>query len=138
MALKIILKPHERIILGGAVVTNGRSKSELIIENNVPILRQKDILSEKEANSPCRRIYFVIQLMYVDEENLVTHHNTYWKLVQGLISAAPSTIGPIDQISIHILAGRYYQALKLGKKLIDYEEEILKNARRTTGNIQNR
>jgi flagellar protein FlbT len=138
MALKIILKPHERIILGGAVVTNGRSKSELIIENNVPILRQKDILSEKEANSPCRRIYFVIQLMYVDEENLVTHHNTYWKLVQGLISAAPSTIGLIDQISIHILAGRYYQALKLGKKLIDYEEEILKNARRTTGNIQNR
>jgi flagellar protein FlbT len=106
MALKIILKPHERIILGGAVVTNGRSKSELIIENNVPILRQKDILSEKEANSPCRRIYFVIQLMYVDEENLVTHHNTYWKLVQGLISAAPSTIGLIDQISIHILAGR--------------------------------
>jgi flagellar protein FlbT len=135
MALKIILKPHERIILGGAVVTNGRSKSELIIENNVPILRQKDILSEKEANSPCRRIYFVIQLMYVDEENLVTHHNTYWKLVQGLISAAPSTIGLIDQISIHILAGRYYQALKLGKKLIDYEEEILKNARRTTGNL---
>jgi flagellar protein FlbT len=138
MALKIILKPHERIILGGAVVTNGRSKSELIIENNVPILRQKDILSEKEANSPCRRIYFVIQLMYVDEENLVTHHNTYWKLVQGLISAAPSTIGLIDQISIHILAGRYYQALKLGKKLIDYEEEILKNARHSTGNIQNR
>jgi flagellar protein FlbT len=47
MALKIILKPHERIILGGAVVTNGRSKSELIIENNVPLLRQKDNLSEK-------------------------------------------------------------------------------------------
>jgi flagellar protein FlbT len=76
--------------------------------------------------------------MYVDEENLVTHHNTYWKLVQGLISAAPSTIGPIDQISIHILAGRYYQALKLGKKLIDYEEEILKNVRHSTGNLQKR
>jgi flagellar protein FlbT len=138
MALKIILKPNERIILGGAVVTNGKSKSELIIENNVPILRQKDILSEKEADSPCRRIYFVIQLMYVDEENLVTHHNTYWKLVQALISAAPSTIGLIDQISSHILAGRYYQALKLGKKLIDYEEEILKNVRHSTGNLQKR
>jgi flagellar protein FlbT len=92
MALKITLKPHEKMILGGAVITNGNSKGELIIENSVPILRQKDIMSEKEANSPCRRIYFVIQLMYVDEENLVTHHNTYWKLVQSLVEAAPCNL----------------------------------------------
>jgi flagellar protein FlbT len=135
MALKITLKPHERMILGGAVVTNGNFKSELIIENNVPILRQRDILSEKEANSPCRRIYFVIQLMYVDEENLVTHHNTYWKLVQSLVAAAPSVLGLIEQISTHILASRYYQALKLARKLIDYEEEITKHVRESAKNL---
>ena len=138
MALKITLKPHERMILGGAVITNGNSRSELIVENNVPILRQKDILSEKEANSPCRRIYFVIQLMYVDEENLVTHHNTYWKLVQSLVEAAPSTLVLIDQISMHILASRYYQALKLARKLIDYEQEITKDVSESTKNLRNR
>ncbi len=45
MALKISLKPHEKMILGGAVITNGNSMGcHLVIENKVPILREKDIL----------------------------------------------------------------------------------------------
>ena len=137
MALKITLKPRERMVLGGAVISNATTKSSaLIIENNVPILRRKDILTEKDANSPCRRIYFIIQLMYVDEEHLVTHHRTYWKLVQGLVKAAPSTLVFIDQISMHILAGRYYQALKVADKLIHYEREISKGVRESAKNLR--
>jgi flagellar protein FlbT len=126
MALKITLKPQEKMILGAAVVTNANSaSSNLIIENKVPILREKDILSEKEANSPCRRIYFVIQLMYIDEENLKIHQKTYWKLVKELTEAVPSTVALIDQISEQIVSGRYYQALKLAQKLCDYEQEVV-------------
>ncbi len=66
MPLKISLKAGERVIIGGAVITNGKLKTELFVENKVPVLRQKDILSIKEADTPCRRIYFVIQLMYMD------------------------------------------------------------------------
>jgi flagellar protein FlbT len=125
MPLKITLKPHERLIVGGAVITNGSTKCDLLIDNKVPILRQKDIMSENEANSPCRRIYFVIQLMYVDEENLTTHYNTYWKLVQDLVKAAPSMLPLIDEISENILSNGYYRALKLARKLIDYEQEAI-------------
>jgi flagellar protein FlbT len=125
MALKLILKPHEKLILGGAVVTNGNSTSEFRVENNVPILREKDIMKQEEANSPCRRIYFIIQLMYIDEKNLSAHHNTYWQLVRELLEAAPSTLGLIDQISWCILGNKYYQALKLTKKLIAYEQEAI-------------
>jgi flagellar protein FlbT len=125
MPLKISLKPHERMIVGGAVITNGSTKCDLLIENNVPILRQKDIMSDNDADSPCRRIYFVIQLMYVDEGNLTTHHNTYWKLVQDLVKAAPSMLPLIEQISENILSSRYYRALKLARKLIDYEQEVV-------------
>ncbi|MBN1227721.1 MAG: flagellar biosynthesis repressor FlbT [Deltaproteobacteria bacterium] len=125
MALKISLKPHERLILGGAVITNGKSKCDLIVENNVPILRQKDIMSVKEADSPCRRIYFVIQLMYVDDKNLTEHHKTYWKLVKDVTDAAPSTRKLISEISEYVLHNRYYQALKLSRRLIDYEQEAI-------------
>ena len=126
MALKITLKPGERMILGGAVLTNGSSGScDLIVENKVPILRQKDILSEEKADSPCRRIYYAIQLMYIDENNLVTYHKNYWDLVKDLVRAAPSTVGLIDSINEHILQRRYYQALKLTKKLIEYEQEAI-------------
>ena len=126
MALKITLKPNEKMIVGGAVVTNGNSKNtDLIIENNVPILRQKDILNEKDATSPCSRIYFLIQLMYIDEENLTTHQQTYWELVRELLDAAPRLTRHIDQINENILIGNCYRALKLASELIDYEQEVL-------------
>ena len=134
MALKISLKPHERMIIGGAVVTNGDSRTQLIIENKVPLLREKDILSEREANSPARRIYFVVQLMYVDEENLMNHHQSYWNLVEELVQAAPSVVTLVDQISEHILFGRYYQALKIARQLIEYEEEVM-NATESVGSL---
>ena len=126
MALKIKLKPGEKMILGGAAVTNAnRSNCDLIIENNVPILRQKDIMTEKEATSPCRQIYLVVQLMYIDDENFLNYNNMYWKLVQEVVQAAPSTMGLLDQISELVLSKQHYQALKLAKQLIEYEKEVI-------------
>lgn len=126
MALKITLKPNEKMFLGGTVIVNGSStSSDLIIEYKVPILRQKDILSEKDANSPSKRIYFAIQLMYIDEENRNIHQNIYLELAKELVQAAPSTTGLIDKISEYIISDKYYPALKLAKKLTVYEEEAL-------------
>jgi len=129
MALKISLKPDERVIIGGAVLQNGGARSDFVIENSVPILREKDIMGLAEANSPCRRIYFAIQLMYVDEKNIEEHRTTYWKLVRDVTQAAPSTTGLIDQISEHILHDRYYQALKLTNQLIEYEQGVMNHVR---------
>jgi flagellar protein FlbT len=132
MALKIILKPHEKFIIGGAVITNGDAKSAFIVENDVPILREKDILTLAAAGTPCKRIYFAIQLMYVDEKNLPEHHKTYWDLVKDLAEAAPSRKPMLKEISENILNARYYQALKLTKKLIDYEREVTDRVRTAT------
>ena len=45
MALKVELKPGEKIILGDCVVTNDDQRTRLMIEGQVPILREKDILT---------------------------------------------------------------------------------------------
>ncbi|MDY6789669.1 MAG: flagellar biosynthesis repressor FlbT [Thermodesulfobacteriota bacterium] len=128
MALKITLKPNERMIIDGAVITNGSKVTDFVIENKVPVLRQSDILREEEADSPCRRIYFAIQLMYVDKENQATHYANFWNLAQDTVKAAPSMVGFVDQISEHISSNRYYQAIKITKKMIEYEQEVLSRA----------
>jgi flagellar protein FlbT len=125
MALKITLKPNERVIIAGAAIRNGPSAASLLVENNVPILRGKDILKEKDSLSPAQKIYFIIQIMYLDQENLPAHHKLYWDLVRSFIKAAPSSLRLIDEISEHILGSRYYKALKTARKLIDYEKSIL-------------
>jgi flagellar biosynthesis repressor protein FlbT len=125
MALKLSLKPGEKMIIGGAVVKNGDTKAELFIENQVSLLREKDIMAEKDASTVARKIYFTIQLMYIDQENLISHHNAYWNYIKEISQAAPSTITMVDQISEKIVGNKYYQALKLSRKLIDYEKEIM-------------
>lgn len=127
MALKLTLKPHEKVIIGGAVITNGNSASHICIENNVAVLRQADIITEAQADTPCKRIYLIIQLLYIDEKSSSVLHPIYWELVKGVVEAAPSMKDLLSQISQYIVEGAYYQALKQAKKLISREEELLQN-----------
>lgn len=132
MGLKITLKPYEKFILGGAVIINGDAKSTFVVENDVPILREKDIMTLTSADTPCKKIYFAVQLMYVDGENLPEHHKVFWELVKDVAQAAPSRKQILKDISESILHERYYQALKLTKKLIEYEQEVLNHVRRAS------
>ncbi len=132
MSLKITLKVHEKFIIGGAVITNGEAKSTFIVENDVPILRGKDIMTPASADTPCKKIYFAIQLMYIDGKNLPEHHKTFWELVKDVAVAAPSRKPLLKEISEEILSERYYPALKLTKKLIEYEQEVIKRVRTAT------
>lgn len=125
MPLKLTLKPGERIIVGGAVLTNGSSVANLLVENRVPLLRQKDILTEVEATSPCKKIYLVVQLMYIGDGLTSELAQVYWNLVRDVLAAAPSTKGLISQISAYIVGSDFYPALKIAKKLISYEEELI-------------
>lgn len=129
MALKITLKPHEKFLIGGAVIANGDVKSTFVVENDVPILREKDIMTLASADTPCKKIYFAIQLMYVDGKNLPEHHKTFWELVKDVAEAAPSRKPMLKEIGQNILSGRHYQALKLTRKLIDYEREVMDRVR---------
>ena len=128
MPLKLTLKPGERVILSGAVIKNGPTVSHLQIENQVTLLREKDILTEIEATTPCKKVYLVVQLMYIGDGLTSELAQVYWDLVRDILAAAPSTNDLISQISAYILSSDFYPALKVAKKLISYEEELLDHA----------
>lgn len=129
MALSLTLKPREKIFIGGAVVQNGLAKAELTILNDVPILRHKEILHEQDADTPCRRIYLAVQQMYMDGANRPAYFKLLEDLIRDVAQAAPSTVPRLHEISDLVTAGQYYSALKAVKQLINYESELLKNAR---------
>lgn len=127
MGLKVELKPGERIILGESIVTNGDQRTRLVIEGEAPILREKDIMTAETADTPCKRVYLLVQLMYLSREPK-NHHEPYFRLVREIIAAAPSTSGYFDRINNQILTGNNYKALKETQSLIEYEKELLANA----------
>jgi flagellar protein FlbT len=127
VSLKVELKPHERLIIGNCVVTNSDQRTRLFIDGNAPILREKDILTPETANSPAKRIYLAVQLMYLDND-ISKLRGEYFELVSDIVTAAPSCIPIVDEINNDILTGSLYKALKAAKRLIQYEQDLLTNA----------
>ena len=127
MPLKLTLKPNEKVLIGTAVLTNAGSKAEIIIQNNVPVLREKDIITEENADTIGKKIYFIVLNMYVDAKNESEYHTIYFKLINELMDIAPNTeiLALIMEISQKILEGEHYMALKVCKKLLNYELELM-------------
>lgn len=129
MALKVELKPGERILIGECVITNSDRRATFLIDGKVPILREKDIMTTDQANTPAKRIYLSILLMYTSRDPR-EQHSTYFALVRDIVQAAPSTWPQIEVINNHILTGDLYKALKQAKQLIQYEQELMNDASR--------
>ena len=127
MSLKIDLKAGEKFIVNGAVMVAGKSGASLILQNQATFLRAKDIMQETEANTPAKRIYFVIMLMYIDPES----HDQYYSRFAGLVDEylANTTLAEVRRALMGILQQanmkRFYQALKLCKSLIQFEAKLL-------------
>lgn len=130
MSLKIDLKAGEKFIVNGAVMVAGKSGASLILQNQATFMRAKDIMQEHEANTPAKRIYFVIMLMYIDPEG----HDDYYSRFAGLIDdyLANTSLAEVRRALMGILQQvnmkRFYQALKLCKSLIQFESKLLEVA----------
>jgi flagellar biosynthesis repressor protein FlbT len=127
MALKVELKPGEKIIIGSVAIRNGDQRARFFIEGQAPILREKDILNADTADTPAKHIYFAVQLMYV-EGSIDKHHDLYFQFVQDFVKAAPSATPIIAEINNRILSGDFYKALKAAKELVAYEQKLMTQA----------
>jgi flagellar protein FlbT len=124
MALKVELKPGEKLLVGNCIITNSDQRTRLFIDGRAPILREKDILTAETANTPARRIYLAVQLMYI-EDDIGATRDTYFSLVNEFILAAPSSTDIVNQINNEILTGQLYKALKASQRLIEYEQDLI-------------
>ena len=127
MPLKLILKPGEKVIINQAVVLNGGERTELVLQNKASVLRERDIMTEEKADSPAKRIYFTVQLMYIFSNKERHYQVKFNDLVASFIEAVPSSTPILLDIGRKVIEGSFYSAMKDCKKLIRYEEELLKN-----------
>ncbi|MFZ5608507.1 MAG: flagellar biosynthesis repressor FlbT [Pseudomonadota bacterium] len=127
MALKISLKPGERFVVNGAVLANGDRRASLVIQNKVSLLRERDILTESEVNTPARRVYFPIMLSYLDQDNAGRYYEEFIQRMMEFMNAVESqdALALCVEISAEVMNRQYYRALVNCKKLFKFEEERL-------------
>lgn len=125
MPLTINLKPHERLILNGVVIENSGPAAKILVHNNAALMREKDILTEEQATTPARRIYFSIQCQYLFPGKSDVFLPIIDKFLREFEQAAPSTVTLIAEIRQFVSDAQFYRALKSAKQLITREQEIL-------------
>ena len=130
MPLKVNIKPGEKFVVNGAVMVAGNKGASLVLQNEATILLGKDIMQEEDANTPAKRIYFTILLMYLDDQDRKQYYPIFIKLIEDFMEA--TTFKEVRKTLLHIVqdvnAGKYYRALKTCKALINYESEVLSYA----------
>ena len=127
MPLKLSLKPSEKFVLNGAVVQNGDRRANLVLQNHASVLREKDIMQADEANSPTKRIYFPVMMMYLDTPNAGTYYEEFVLRMSEFMSAIrnPQVLTDCVELSRDVMAADYYKALIRCRALMDYENERL-------------
>ena len=126
MALKITLKPGEKFVINGAVIVNGDRRTNMVIQNKVSILRERDIMQFEEADTPVKRIYFPIMMMYLGGCDKALQAE-FVERVSEFINAVSNA--EALQLCMNIFqavnAGEFYRALLACKKLLPFEQERL-------------
>jgi flagellar protein FlbT len=127
MALKITLKPGEKFVINGAVVVNGDRRASLLIQNKVSILREKDVMLPDQADTPAKRIYFPVMMMYLEEQGAEKYYPEFVTRVTEFMNAISDRNALAKCVSIieDVHGKRYYQALMTCKKLLPFERERL-------------
>jgi flagellar protein FlbT len=127
MPLKLSLKPGEKFVLNGAVLANGDKRASFIIQNKACILREKDIMQAEQANTPARRIYFSIMMMYLDADEADVYYSQFALRMTEFMDAIRDrkALATCVEISRDVMSGAYYKALVKCRTLFDFEQERL-------------
>ena len=120
MPLRIELKPFERIVIGESVIVNSGTRTCFLIEGEAPVLREKETVTAETANTPARRLYLCVQMMYL-KNDASRYRESYLKSLREL--AMPAARDLIDVINQHVSKGAFYKALKEIRTLMKREEE---------------
>jgi flagellar biosynthesis repressor protein FlbT len=123
MPLRVELKPFERIVIGETVIINSGTRTSFLIDGEAPVLREKDTVTAETANTPVRRLYFCVQMMYL-KNDVPRYRAAYLGFIKELHHAVPGSRDVIHDINNHIAAGALYKALKEIRKLMKAEDEL--------------
>lgn len=123
MALRIELKPSERLIINGALIRNLDRRSTFLVETQCKFLRESEIIRETDADTPCKKLCVTLQVLYLADdpapaENLLVLQST--EILKMMPGATPLLLEIHDEIA----AKNYHRAIKVGKRLIEYEAAV--------------
>jgi flagellar protein FlbT len=90
-------------------------------------MREKDVLQEADANTPAKRLYFLVQAMLMQTRPPASLMDAYRTAHRQLTEAfvKPGNLAVLEDVDRLVTIGDYYKALVKLHPLIAYEPELL-------------
>lgn len=129
--LVLKLAPNERVLVNGAVIENGGRRSRLnILTPNANILRLRDAIHPHEANTPVRRVCYVLQLILSGDQDL---DHASRQAQQGIaqlkqVFTDESSAEILESAHSSLKNGKVYPALKSLRDLLPKEDRLISEA----------
>ncbi|WP_081497038.1 flagellar biosynthesis repressor FlbT [Methylobacterium sp. GXF4] len=124
MGLRITLKPNERLIINGGAVRNGDRSTVLHFENHCKFLRGSEIILESEANTPCKQLCLLIQIIHLSENSPEMERLFFEKSVE-ILKYLPSAAPFLLDIQRFLSDNETHRAIKVGRDLLYHEVNII-------------
>ncbi len=125
MPLKFVLRPNEKVIINGAVIGAGDRPGSFFLYNTANFLRGREVLKEEQIDCIEKKLYFVIQLIYIFPEDAVLNVQRFNAIMEETRAARPDSKKTLDDIESLVEARNYYRALKLCRKMFKGSGESL-------------
>ena len=137
MPLSIPLPAGAKIIINGAVIENsGSANITLTVHNKANILRDKDVVTPSEADTPAKEIYHAVQNAYLFE----SHRDEWLGLSASLMVqfelAQPDARPVIEHIRELIRDDKLYNALRACRRLISFEAGLQPDAQPAAAKVE--
>lgn len=121
--MNITLRAGERIYINGAVLRVDR-KATLELMNDATFLLETHVMQAKDATTPLRQIYFVVQVMLMDPASAKGTAQLAAALIDKAVQAFDNDQIQQGLVTVSDLIGRarYFEAMKSIRSLYPLEQ----------------
>lgn len=126
--LVLKLGPNERVLINGAVIENGDRRARLsIVTPNANVLRLRDAIHPHEANTPVRRVCYILQLVLSGDADADEAHGQALSGIEQLsqVFTDHDSRTLLTRATTSLMNDQPYQALKSMRSLLPREERLM-------------
>jgi len=125
MALKLTLRPDERIVVNGCMMRNSSRRHVLTIESHADVVRGHELLDEDAPVTPVTRVYYLVQ-------NALIHsklRDDLVPIIQREMANLATTfghpsLGHIFEAANYVSVGDYYKAMRALRPVLEHEAKL--------------
>ena len=123
--MHITLRANEKIFINGAVLKVDR-KTSIELMNDAVFLLEAHVILERDATTPLRQLYFIVQLMLMEPGERAENKAMFHQQIAAMqvVYDEPSILDGLVKVNAMVSKSRHFEALKVIRSLLPAEDRL--------------